>query len=214
MGDTRFKSGVPSWWGSCCFLKDGDASRWKEDSEQEEVCMETGKNWVRLETLEEPAALGGGAELTEGGRDSIHHGWLWMGGKVQPRWLQHGRGEGGRPDGKRRGRAPAVGAQRAGPAGDLHRIPRLAVLRPTPELTDDFLQKQAVFVALEKGPPVRGPHSHPGRPSLLSTTTHNHRSCQWKPLCPSELVCLPLHARAHTHTQSSVLIREVNSVSI
>ena len=87
-------------------------------------------------------------------------------------------GEGGRPDGKCRGRAAAVGAERAGPAGGLHRIPRLAVLQPTPELSDDFLQKQAVFVALEKGPPVRGPHSHPGRPSLLSTTTHNQRSCQ------------------------------------
>ena len=99
---------------------------------------------------------------------------VWGGGGGTGR----GRGEGGRPDGKRRGRAAAVGAERAGPAGGLHRIPRLAVLQPTPELTDDFLQKQAVFVALEKGPPVRGPHSHPGRPSLLSTTTHNQRSCQ------------------------------------
>lgn len=69
-------------------------------------------------------------------------------------------------------------AAAAGPAWWPPQNPEVAVLRPTSELNDDFLHKQAVFVAVEKGSPVPGPHSHPRGPSLLSVPTHHHCSCQ------------------------------------
>ena len=153
-----------------------------------------------------------GTYRREGGRDSIHHGWLWMGGKVRPHWLQRGRGrrearrEAPRAETRDKRAGSSRGGELAGPAwgppqnsevsGAVAHIRAYWWLSP----------KTSCLCGCGKGFSCSGPHSHPGRPRLFSTTTHNHHSCQWKPLCPSELVCCCLHARvrtsAHTHTHT------------
>ena len=92
-------------------------------------------------------------------------------------------------------RAPAVGVEPPGPAPTSEG----AALRPTSEVKEDFLHKQVVFVAAEKGAPVRGPHATP-RPGDQAFSPH-------PPLLPmsmkaslSQSVCLP-HTHTHTRTE-------------
>ena len=124
-------------------------------------------------------------------------------GEMRPPWLQRV-GRGGRPNRNRprsRGpegttpRAPAVGVEPPGPAPTSEG----AALRPTSEVKEDFLHKQVVFVAAEKGAPVRGPHATP-RPGDQAFSPH-------PPLLPmsmkaslSQSVCLP-HTHTHTRTE-------------
>ena len=94
----------------------------------------------------------------------------------------------------------ATRAAAVGPAWWPPQNPEVAVLRPTSELNGDFLHKQAAFVAVEKGSPVLGPHSHPRGPSLLSAPPTTAA-----PVNESLSVSVSLsrvHARTYTHAHT------------
>ena len=79
------------------------------------------------------------------------------------------------------------------------------MLWPTSELTDDFLQKQAVFVAVEKGSPVRAHTPIQGDQGFFQpppTTTAPVSESLSVPVSWSVAAYTRACAQAHTHTHT------------
>lgn len=156
---------------------------------------------------------------------NINHGGLWV---VSWDWGRMHRthcslgGGGRRPDRKaqqeQRRKWSQLGIQqqelRLGglPGGHL-RNSEAAVLRPHQSLVMTFSKHKLslwpcksvllfqAHILAQGTKPSFNPHPH-------------HLQCQWKPLYPSWLVVCPSCTHSRAHTVSSVLIREVHSVSV